>query len=164
MFLATPIIAETDAEARAMDNERVNHVATKDEIEMALWGLSYASGGTVDYAQFDLDEPLPDVIGNGEQSSMAHVKKISEGKTLRQAITGMNVAGGLDLVGSPDTVASKMGEIMAEVGGDGFLLYPEMSRRSIATICDGLAPALQKRGLIRSGFDHTTFRDNLLAF
>ena len=164
MFLATPIIAETDAQARALDDERIHHIAGDDEIEMALWGLSYGSGGTVDYAQFDLDQPLPDVIGNGEQSSMAHIKKLSEGKTLRQAITGMNVASGLDLVGSPDTVADKMGAIMEEVGGDGFLLYPEMSRRSIATICDGLAPALQKRGLIRTSYSHGTFRDNLLSF
>jgi FMN-dependent oxidoreductase (nitrilotriacetate monooxygenase family) len=164
MFLATPILADTDEQARRMDDERVNHVASQEEIEMALWGLSYGSGGTVDFAQFDLDEPLPDVIGNGEQSSMAHIKAQSAGKTLREAITGLNVASGLDLVGSPDTVAAKMGEIMEEVGGDGFLLYPEMSRRSIAEICDGLVPALQKRGLTRTGYEYDTFRENLLAF
>ena len=164
MFLATPTIADTDASAREADDHRRHHELTKDEIEIALWGLSYGSGGTVDYAQFDLDAPLPDVIGNGEQSSMAHIKAMSEGKTLRQAITGMSVASSLDLVGSPDTIAVKMGEIMEEVGGDGFLLYPEMSRRAIAEICDGLAPALQKRGLTRTGYERRTFRDNLLAF
>jgi alkanesulfonate monooxygenase SsuD/methylene tetrahydromethanopterin reductase-like flavin-dependent oxidoreductase (luciferase family) len=95
---------------------------------------------------------------------MAHQRQQNEGKTLREAITGMSVASGLDLVGSPDTVAGKMDEIMQEVGGDGFLLYPEMSRRSFAEICDGLVPALQKRGATRTGYDGATFRENLLAF
>jgi hypothetical protein len=50
------------------------------------------------------------------------------------------------------------------VGGDGFLLYPEMTRRSISAICDGLAPALQRRGLTRTTYDFDTFRENLLQF
>ena len=163
LFLATPILADTDTAARRK-LEEMKKPASADEIEMALWGLSYGSGGTVDFSQFDLDAPLPEVIGNGEQSSMAHIQAMSKGKTLREAITGFSVAGGLDLVGSPDTVAAKMGEIMDEVGGDGFLLYPEMTRHSIAEICDGLSPALQRRGLIRSNYEYDTFRENLLAF
>jgi alkanesulfonate monooxygenase SsuD/methylene tetrahydromethanopterin reductase-like flavin-dependent oxidoreductase (luciferase family) len=70
----------------------------------------------------------------------------------------------LDFVGSPDTVAVKMGEVMEEVGGDGFLLYPQMDRRTIAETCDGLGAALQKRGLVRTRYEGTTFRDNLMAF
>ena len=31
-------------------------------------------------------------------------------------------------------------------------------------IADGLAPALRKRGLIRDGYHHSTFRENLLEF
>ena len=29
---------------------------------------------------------------------------------------------------------------------------------------DGLVPALQDRGLVRTAYEHTQFRDNLLAF
>jgi long-chain alkane monooxygenase len=61
-------------------------------------------------------------------------------------------------------VAAKMGEAMEEVGGDGFLLSPEVTRHNIAEIADGLAPALRRRGLIRSGYDYSTFRENLLQF
>jgi hypothetical protein len=39
-----------------------------------------------------------------------------------------------------------------------------VTRRSIAEITDGLAPALKQRGLIRDGFPYKLFRDNLLAF
>jgi len=58
-----------------------------------------------------------------------------------------------------------MAEVMEEVGGDGFLFsLPDVSRRIIAEIADGLVPALQRRGLVRSAYAFPQFRDNLLAF
>jgi alkanesulfonate monooxygenase SsuD/methylene tetrahydromethanopterin reductase-like flavin-dependent oxidoreductase (luciferase family) len=164
MFLATPVLADTDAEARDKQAAATAQAAAAP-IETKLWGLSYISGGTIDFGAYDLDEPVPEIVGNGEQSSLAQFYDRARGKTLREALNaGPGIAKDLDLVGTPDTVAAKMGEIMAEVGGDGFLLYPEMNRRTIAEICDGLAPALQKRGLTRTSYDGDTFRDNLMAF
>lgn len=164
MFLATPVLGDTDADARARQ-EAAMIAHQNAPIETKLWGLSYISGGTVDFGQFDLDEPVPEFVGNGEQSSLANFYERARGKTLREALNSRSgVAKELDLVGSPDTVAVKMGEIMDEVGGDGFLLYPEPNRRTIAEICDGLGAALQKRGLVRSGYEHDTFRENLMAF
>jgi len=40
----------------------------------------------------------------------------------------------------------------------------EVDRRTIATIADGLVPALRKRGLVRHAYEHVHFKDNLLAF
>ena len=46
-----------------------------------------------------------------------------------------------------------MGEVMAEVGGDGFLITQDyLTRRSISEITDGLVPELQKRGLTRDHY------------
>lgn len=70
----------------------------------------------------------------------------------------------LGLVGSPDTVAGKMGEIVEEVGGDGFLLHTPPTRLQIAEITDGLAPALRRRGLIRDGYTYSTLKENLQEF
>ncbi len=71
----------------------------------------------------------------------------------------------MDLIGTPDAVAAQMGEVMQEVGGDGFLFtLPNVSRRSIAEIEDGLVPALQRRGLTRRAYAHAQFRENLLEF
>ncbi len=39
-----------------------------------------------------------------------------------------------------------------------------VTRRNITEICDGLAPALRARGLIRSHYEYDTFRENLLAY
>jgi hypothetical protein len=57
-----------------------------------------------------------------------------------------------------------MGEVMEHVGGDGFLVALPVTRRNITEIADGLAPALRRRGLIRSSYTHELFRDNLLEF
>jgi long-chain alkane monooxygenase len=163
LFMCTPIVAETDEEAEAMWRADFTDV-DEDELQMRLAGLSYTSGGSVDFGQFDLDQPMPELLGNGEQSSMAHFYRYARGKTLRQAVTGFESELGVKLVGSPKTVASQMAEVMEEVGGDGFLLYSEMTRRNIAALCDGVAAELQTRGLVRTSYDHGTLRENLLSF
>jgi FMN-dependent oxidoreductase (nitrilotriacetate monooxygenase family) len=164
LFLVTPVLAATDHEAQEKEAVRKAAMNSDTYIEERLWGLTYNSGGEVDFSKFDLDAPMPQIIGNGEQSSLAQYVKGNEHKTLREVITSTRHIGDMGLVGSPDTVAVMMGEIMEEVGGDGFLLDPEMTRHTISLIADGLAPALQRRGLIRSGYAHKTFRENLLDF
>ena len=54
---------------------------------------------------------------------------------------------------------------MEQVGGDGYLFtMPNLNRRILAEIEDGLVLALQDRGLVRKAYEHEQFRDNLLAF
>jgi alkanesulfonate monooxygenase SsuD/methylene tetrahydromethanopterin reductase-like flavin-dependent oxidoreductase (luciferase family) len=91
---------------------------------------------------------------------------MAAGRTLRQVMGEHNVTAlSVELIDTPDTVAVKMGEVMEEIGGDGFLFsMPNVSRRLLAEIEDGLIPALQDRGLVRSGYGHTQFRANLLEF
>jgi alkanesulfonate monooxygenase SsuD/methylene tetrahydromethanopterin reductase-like flavin-dependent oxidoreductase (luciferase family) len=120
----------------------------------------------VDFSQFDLDEPLPPVTTNGERGTLEKFAQAGSGKKLRDLI-GLGLVETVDLVGSPETVADKMGEIMEEVGGDGFLITSPMmrlNRRYITEITDGLVPALQRRGLVRTGYTYDQFRDNLLEF
>jgi long-chain alkane monooxygenase len=110
----------------------------------------------IDFAKFDLDKPLPQrLVTNGEQGSLDKFQQYGSGKTLRQIV--VDGAGGLvssvELIGTPTQVAERMGEVMAEVGGDGFLITTpvlRVSRRYVVEIADGLIPALQQRGLTRS--------------
>ena len=103
---------------------------------------------------------------NGHQSSLAGFLRKAGKNTLREAVIDYSSMGAcVDLVGTPDMVAAQMDEAMQEVGGDGFLIaLPNVSRRSVAEITEGLVPALQQRGLVRTAYEHTQFRDNLLAF
>ena len=87
-------------------------------------------------------------------------------RTLREVMADYGATGlSVELVGTPNTVAARMGEVMEEVGGDGYLFsLPDLSRRTLAEIEDGLVPALQRRGLARNAYSHSQFRDNLLEF
>jgi long-chain alkane monooxygenase len=124
VYLVTPTIGETDADAAEKDRVNLARASDPDQIQARLWGMTYVSGGRVDFSTFDLDGPVPEVVGNGEQSSMAAFVENNRGRTLREAVVhGTHFGGTLGLSGSPDTVAARMGEIMQEVGGDGFLLY-----------------------------------------
>ncbi len=76
-----------------------------------------------------------------------------------------NVDLSVEMCGTPDAVAARMGEVMEEVGGDGFLFsMANVNRRTLAEVEDGLMPALQDRGLVRRQYEHKHFRDNLLAY
>jgi alkanesulfonate monooxygenase SsuD/methylene tetrahydromethanopterin reductase-like flavin-dependent oxidoreductase (luciferase family) len=74
----------------------------------------------------------------------------------------------IELVGTPDQVAARMGEVMEEIGGDGFLItrpgMTGLTRKYIIEITDGLVPALQRRGLTRMDYTYAHFRDNLFEF
>ncbi len=161
LYLVNPVLAETDAEAEEQD--RLEKLSDQNNLEGHLGRLSYFSG--IDMAQFDPDQPLPDDIEsrvNGHQSAFGDYMR--SGKTLREMATH-RTSRTVDLVGSADTVAAKMGELMhGGEAGDGFLIASSITRKSIAEIADGLAPALKRRGLVRSSYDGKTFKENLLAF
>ena len=115
----------------------------------------------IDFAQFDPDEPLPELHTNGHQATLARWI----GKTPREVGASQSTRLGIDLTGTADHVAGLMQDIMEEVGGDGFLFYNTFfDRRYIMEVCDGLVPALQRRGLTRTHYAHKHFKDNLLEF
>ena len=160
LFMMSAVIDETD-EGAAARMEQLKRGAQKNA-EYKLAFMSYASG--IDFSKFDLDQPIPDIKTNAAQASTAALTRAAGAqKTLRE-IAMETASGGFDYVGCPDTVAAQMGETMADIGGDGFLVSHTLTRRAIAEFTDGLAPALQRRGLIRSAYTHTRFRDTLLEF
>ncbi len=162
LFMATPVLANTDEEAQARGALR--GVATDDGVRRRLAQMGWTTN--IDFSGHDLDAPVGELTTNGHQSSLANFLKKAGGRTLREAIIAYTSHGGcVDLVGTPDTVAAQMDEAMQEAGGDGFLLVlPDVSRKTVAEVTEGLVPALQRRGLVRRNYSHAQFRDNLLEF
>ncbi len=162
LFMATPVLANTDAEAQERAAQR--GVATDEQIHRRLAQMGWTTN--IDFSGHDLDAPVGALTTNGHQSSLANFLAKAGGRTLREAILGYTSGGGsVDLVGTPETVAAQMDEAMQEVGGDGFLLVlGNVSRKTVAEVTDGLVPALQQRGLVRKAYGHKMFRDNLLEF
>jgi FMN-dependent oxidoreductase (nitrilotriacetate monooxygenase family) len=162
LFLIAPVVAETMDVAREQ-YERVLASPGFTERTLALFG----SFVDIDFSRYALDAPLPPLTTNAEQGALDKFCQQGSGKTLRQLVRDSGTTSTLELVGTPDHVAELMGEAMAAVGGDGFLIttpYHRLSRGYIASITDGLVPALQRRGLTRTSYSKPTLRETLLEF
>lgn len=166
LFCVTPTLGETEQEARDKHQRMISSPQFIHDILAETSALT-----EIDFAQFDLDEPLPYRLQtNGEQGSLDQLQQWGSGKTLRELV--LDAAGGLvssvELVGTPDQVAERMGEVMEEVGGDGFMLTTpvlRLNRRWVADVTDGLVPALRRRGLTRDAYTPgNTLRQNLAEF
>jgi FMN-dependent oxidoreductase (nitrilotriacetate monooxygenase family) len=162
LYLVGPLLGETKEDAQELLRRR--NASAAQNVEYSLARLGWITN--IDFSQMDLDAPVGELTTNGHQESLRQFLVKAGKRTLREAMVDYSTSGqSVDLVGTPDAVAGQMEEIMQEVGGDGFLFsMPNVSRRSTAEICDGLIPALQKRGLVRRQYAHKQFRDNLLEF
>jgi FMN-dependent oxidoreductase (nitrilotriacetate monooxygenase family) len=159
LFSASIVLGETVAEATAKKARA--DAALVSNLEPRLAFLSFLSG--LDFSKLPLDEPLEAVKTNASRGLTLLLTSGTGKSTLREMLTDP-ASGGIDFVGTPDSVAAEMGEAAEEMGGDGFMITEGVTRRAISEITDGLAPALRRRGLIRTGYPHKLFRDNLLAF
>ena len=163
LFLVIPTLAETKQEAYAKRDKLSKSTAFVDQT------LSLISAITdIDFSKFDMDKPLPHLTTNGEQGSLDKFQQTGSGKTLRQLVyESAEFESSIELIGTPDSVADDMGRIIEEVGGDGFLITMHnqaVSRRHVLEVTEGLVPALQRRGLVRTAYTHATLRENLRAF
>jgi FMN-dependent oxidoreductase (nitrilotriacetate monooxygenase family) len=163
LFLAAPVLGETEEEAR---EKYERGVSSKSFIEHTL--ALFGSFTDIDFSQYDLDQPLPGKLTtNGEQGSLDAFQQFGSGKTLRQLTVENGPQSSIELIGTPDQVAEKMGATMEAVGGDGFLIkepFHLTNRRYILEITEGLVPALQRCGLTRSVYTKTLLRDTLREF
>jgi FMN-dependent oxidoreductase (nitrilotriacetate monooxygenase family) len=162
LFLIYPFLGETMEEAR----EKYRRLTTSDGFIQAVLA---ATGTTsdIDFSQFELDQPLPGKLTtNGEQGSLDKFQQWGTGKTLRQ-LASERFESGLDLVGTPEAVAERLAAAADAIGGDGFLIstpFQRLNRRYYTEICEGLVPALQRRGLVRTEYTKSTLRETLREF
>lgn len=161
LYLVYVCVAETNEEARAKHERMLDEPSF---VDASISGIGQITD--IDFSQYDLDKPLPHLTTNGESGALDKFQQWGSGKTLRQ-LARERYDNGLDLIGTPDDVAARMGHAMEEVGGDGFLIstpFQRLTRRYINEVCEGLVPALQRRGLMRTAYHGPTLRENLRAF
>lgn len=162
-FMVSPQLAATKQEAE----ERIRLARLSPEVDPVRHAslVNLSLHWTIDLFALDLDAPIPpELTTQGHQVELLTMQQ--SGKTLRELTTSMREDGGnLPMVGTPDSVASQMQEIQEEVGNDGFLIMNLfLTRRYITEVTDGLVPVLQRRGLSRTEYTSSRFRDNLFAF
>jgi FMN-dependent oxidoreductase (nitrilotriacetate monooxygenase family) len=157
LFIISPIIADSVEEAQAIK------ARNKPPVEARLASLSALF--EIDLSRYDLDAPIDqEMETNGHRGYMERfIATGGGGKTLREVAQSFTISS-LDLMGTPESIAAEMDEVMQEVGGDGFLFGGISNRRQLAEITEGLVPELQRRGLTRTEYSHDDLRGNLFAF
>jgi alkanesulfonate monooxygenase SsuD/methylene tetrahydromethanopterin reductase-like flavin-dependent oxidoreductase (luciferase family) len=114
MFATSVVIGETDKDAR--DRRARNAEALAGLIDHKLVAMSFLGG--MDCSELDLDAPLFELKTNASRSALATYLSMGKG-TLREALQTPG-GGGLEFVGSADSIAGQMAEAMAEIGATDF--------------------------------------------
>lgn len=160
MFAVTPIVVDSPDDVAPMTQKLAE--AKNHHMEKGMAAMSFLAG--IDFGKFDLDAPIGEIKTNGMQTMLQTFAKHGPQATLREIMTHSADDGFNQMVGTPDMIASTMKEIVDEVGGDGFLIAGHVKPKFVTSIVDQLVPELQRRKLTRTGYEHETFRENLMAF
>lgn len=117
---------------------------------------------------WDLDEPVPPLSPvesfKGPKGRYQTVLEIIKDKnpTLRELLGYLSAGGGhLTLIGTPKDIVDEMERWFDAGVADGFNLMPPEFPNSLEDFVDAVVPELQKRGLYRTEYEGTTFRENI---
>ncbi|OLT11916.1 hypothetical protein BJF78_25590 [Pseudonocardia sp. CNS-139] len=166
MFNIQPVIGETRevAEERLLALKRL----AKHRVYVDA-GLAFASGGMkTDLGKLDLDIPVMKQIEAMDEQERPKPGSIlfqyameNPNFTPRDLAEREGLKMTLPIVGTAEEVADRMCEIAEETGADGFMFRETLHPGYVADIVDGLVPALQRRGAMRTEYAGKTFREIL---
>ncbi|WP_067820748.1 LLM class flavin-dependent oxidoreductase [Nocardia inohanensis] len=154
-----PFIADTEAEARALEQEFTDLISP----DYALKQLSSLLG--VDLTEHALDAPLPPLPAESEieggKSRFTLVKDLAEREelTVRQLIGKLGGGRGhRTFAGTPEQVADELQSWYEQGAADGFNIMPPYLPGGLEDFVDRVVPILQERGLFRTDYTATTLR------
>jgi FMN-dependent oxidoreductase (nitrilotriacetate monooxygenase family) len=158
--LMTVVVAATDDEAEAKLAEYRRHVSP----EASLTLVSGWAG--VDFGQWDLDEQVKDVPGDGIQGAIKGFSSVQAGRawTVRQVAEYLGVGGsGPVVVGSPERVADELERWIDETDADGFNLTRVVMPETYDDVVELVVPELQRRGRYKRSYAPGTYREKLFG-
>ena len=155
-----PIVGSTMAEAEARYEEIANLVSIED-------ALNYLGRyfNDIDFTQYDLDAPFPDLgdFGrNGWESTTDRIKELAraEGLTLRQMALRSTTTKHA-FIGTPEYIADTMQAWFEGGAADGFMLTGAVLPDGLLDFIDHVLPILKERGLFRTEYEADTLHGNL---
>lgn len=157
--LATAIVADTDAEARALLDDYRAHV----DPEGALVLLSGWTG--VDFAGIGLNDQVRFIASEAGRSAMENFTRADPSRawSVREVAAHVGIGGaGPVFAGSAATVADAMEAFVDATGIDGFNLAYAVLPESFEQVVDLLVPELQSRGRYKTAYAEGTLREKLL--
>ncbi|MHC6223383.1 LLM class flavin-dependent oxidoreductase [Pseudomonas sp. X10] len=152
----TVIVARTEQQAQAKYAEYLRYASPEAGV------AHFASSTGIDFAAFDLDEPIPFAQGNAIQSA---TRQLQNSDRTRRTLLEQHALGGryVTLVGSPTQVADELEAWIDETGLDGFNLARTVAPESYIDFIDLVIPELQKRGSYKTAYDDGSLREKLFA-
>jgi FMN-dependent oxidoreductase (nitrilotriacetate monooxygenase family) len=156
-FGIQPIIGGTEEEARAKLNGLI------ERIPPDAWIARLSGSMGIDFSGMELDRPLEQLQTQGSQGLMkAFSRAEGERLTLRDVAVRWGLAVGMpQLIGTPEQVADQIEAIWRETGCHGFNVTPHVMPSSVEEFVDEVVPILQRRGIYRTEYEGSTFRENL---
>jgi FMN-dependent oxidoreductase (nitrilotriacetate monooxygenase family) len=148
------IVGATEEAARAKHAEYLEYASAEA-------GLAHFAASTgIDFAEYELDEPIQHVKSNAIQSA---TKILKNNDWTRQKLLDQHALGGryITLIGSPEQVADELESWIAETGLDGFNLTRIVTPESYEDFIDLVIPELQRRGSYKTAYDSGTLREKL---
>lgn len=152
-------VGSTEAEAKAKQRELDELLPTESSLRQLQLFIDQ------DCMNWELDAPVPPLppleAFKGPKGRYATVLRIieTEKPTVRELLGRLAAGGGhCTMVGTPEQIADKMELWYRNGGADGFNLMPPAEPGSVEDFVDHVIPVLQKRGLFRKDYEHTTLR------
>ena len=171
---ATFVLGDTDAEAaeiaRGVRRAQVSPQTALKFIEQ-LWNTELSG--------FDVDGPLPafdpvrqrqpDLQGPGQCPAVRQgpghagrrVAGPAEAGNLSAREVVIEVTGRQSFIGSAETIATTINELVQADAADGYILVPHITPGGLTPFVDQVVPLLQERGVFRADYTGTTLRNHL---
>ncbi|MGE8608563.1 MAG: LLM class flavin-dependent oxidoreductase, partial [Acinetobacter baumannii] len=158
--MMTVVTGRTDEEAQQRYEEYKKLVSYDGAM------ARYSGWAGLDMSTFDPDVPLKHVKTNAGQTMVDLFSKMDPTKewTPRDIAEYIGIGGTSPvIVGGPETVAKELQSWVDETGIDGFNLGNAIKFQDIKDFIDNVVPELQSRGLMRTGYDGSTLRENIFG-
>jgi FMN-dependent oxidoreductase (nitrilotriacetate monooxygenase family) len=164
LFSIQPVIGETPEAAQEKDRALRALAHTPAYFDGGLARASTSLG--IDLARLDMDTPVRDQLhkvdrGEKGDSILFQYFKARPDTTPRDMGLTEAIKITLPVVGTAEQVADRLCEIVDETGADGFLIREAFLPSYVNDIVDGVVPALQRRGRMRSEYRGKTFREHI---
>ncbi|MDX8147710.1 LLM class flavin-dependent oxidoreductase [Lentzea sp. BCCO 10_0061] len=170
---ATFILGDTDADAQekaAVVRRQQVSGATAIRFLEQVWNR--------DLSRYDPDGPLPDVepltgentIAKGRASvrmfkdpaaTVQEWRDKAAAKNLSIRDLVIDVSARQTFIGSADSVATQINDLVQQDAADGFILVPHVTPGGLDEFADTVVPLLQERGVFRTDYTGPTLRDHL---
>lgn len=152
----TVIVAATEAQAWAKHDEYMSYASAEAGV------AHFAASTAIDFARYELDEPIQYVKGNAIESA---TKTLQNNDWTRRKLLDQHALGGryITLVGDPEQVADELEAWIAETGLDGFNLTRTVTPESYVDFIDLVIPVLQARGSYKTAYAQGTLREKVFG-